>query len=97
MYIITELDSLVAHFRVRAVKLLPYQACTKIKVPLGDFIQFSASELNNLEDKIKNSNGEDEVEPAACSNIVKVVNTTRILKEQYDALSLFSSSYLVNY
>ena len=97
MYIIIELDSLVACFRVGAVRLLPYQAQTKIKVPLRNFIQFSASELDDLENEIENSNGEDEAELAACSNMVKVVNTTRILKEQYDALSLFSSSYLVNY
>ena len=61
---------------------------------LGDFIQSSASELDDLKDKIENSNGEDEV---AHSNIVKVVNTMRILKEQYDALSLSGSSYLINY
>ena len=96
-YIITELDGLVAHFRVGAARLLLYRAHTKIKVPLGDFIQSSASELDDLEDEIKNSDGEDEAEPAAHSNMVKVVNTTRIPKEQYDALSLFGSSYLVNY
>ena len=93
-YIIIELDSLVTCFRVGAARLLPYWAYTKIKMPLGDFIQSSASELDDLEDKIENSNREDEV---AHSNIVKVVNTMRILKEQYNALSLFSSSYLVNY
>ena len=97
MYIIAELDGSVTYFRVGAARLLPYRAQTKIKVLLGDFIQFSASELDDLENKIENSNGEDKIELAACSNIVKVVNTTRILKEQYDALSLFSSSYLVNY
>ena len=97
MYIITELNSSVTHFRVGAVRLLPYRARTKIKVPLGDFIQSSVSELDDLEDEIENSDGEDEAEPAARSNMVKVVNTTRIPKEQYDALSLFGSSYLVNY
>ena len=66
-------------------------------MPLGDFIQSSANKLDNLKDEIENSNREDKTEPAAHSNIVKVVNTTRILKEQYDALSLFSSLYLVNY
>ena len=66
-------------------------------MPFGDFIQSSASELDDLKDEIENSNGEDETELAACSNMVKVVNTARIPKEQYDALSLFSSSYLVNY
>ena len=40
-YIIAELDGSVAHFRVGAARLLPYRARTKIKVPLGDFIQFS--------------------------------------------------------
>ena len=97
LYIITELDGSVTHFRVRAVRLLLYRAYMKIKVLLGDFIQFSVSELDDLEDEIKNSNGEDEAELAACSNMVKVVNTTRIPIEQYDMLSLFSSSYLVNY
>ena len=66
-------------------------------MPLVDFIQSSASELDDLKDEIKNSNGEDEAEPAAHSNMVKVVNTTRIPKEQYDVLSLFSFLYLVNY
>ena len=61
---------------------------------LGDFIQSSASELDDLKDKIENSNREDKV---AHSNIVKVVNTMKILKEQYDALSLFGSLYLINY
>ena len=96
-YIIVELDGSVTCFRVEAARLLPYWAQTKIKVPLGEFIQFLVSELNNLKDKIENSDREDEAELAACSNMVKVVNTTRIPKEQYDALSLFSSSYLVNY
>ena len=97
MYIIIELDGSVACFRVGAVRLLPYQAQTKIKVPLGDFIQFSVSELDDFENEIENSNGENEIELAACSNMVKVVNTTRIPKEQYNVLSLFGSSYLVNY
>ncbi|PAV16008.1 hypothetical protein PNOK_0886600 [Pyrrhoderma noxium] len=97
LYIITELDSSVTHFRVGAIRLLPYQARMKIKVPLGDFIQSSASKLDDLEDKIENSDREDEAEPAAYSNMVKVVNTTRIPKEQYDVLSLFGSLYLVNY
>ena len=96
-YIIAELDGSVTCFRVGAARLLPYRARTKIKMPLGDFIQSSVSELDDLEDEIENSDGEDEAEPAARSNMVKVVNTTRIPKEQYDALSLFGSSYLVNY
>ena len=97
LYIIVELDSSVTCFRVEAARLLLYWAQTKIKVPLGDFIQFLVSKLNNLKDKIENSDREDEAELAACSNMVKVVNTTRIPKEQYNVLSLFGSSYLVNY
>lgn len=38
LYIIIELDGLVACFRVKAAKLLPYQAYMKIKTPLRDFI-----------------------------------------------------------
>ena len=96
-YIITELDSSVTRFRVRVARLLLYQAHIKIKVPLRDFIQSLVSELDDLKDKIENSDEKDKTELAARSNMVKVVNTTRILKEQYDALSFFSSSYLVNY
>ena len=55
------------------------------------------SKLDNFKDKIKSSDREDETELVAYFNMVKIVNITKILKEQYDMLSFFSFLYLVNY